>query len=490
MAAVNQSVFVSYSSRDRERAKVFRDTLAIAGIRVWLDETELQPGTRLDHELAQGIERSDATICLVSKAAAESFWVAQEMRLAEKLRAGHRQMIFAILSPETLGMKSELESRGWNCLFVESPHDWSEFAMKFAMQFSLGPNPQKGKTPPGGVVMAHFVLQRGLKSVAVRQPDRIPEFPRGAARDCHTCTHHRFRDDPQSPNLGASFTSDGETLASPQELVDRLYSEDSNQLCAHPDFVSRRTSFVMGRTEITWARCVDHNSSGNCSNHQTGATPEAGLMLVSAPRLLSARSRLASCLEINAIGVAEVDLDVIPDGTRRALLWLTDATPATEETDAIDQLRANCKVLPLVVGDSPDAHSPLGGTKYLRVLDGRPTSALIASITQWADLGPPGSVQRFGRGVWLDHEHPAANPLPENPTVCVVCDHIRPSNLRGANVFGNRRELALTGMQFATCAVSDGQGVGADSDSCDRENPNGRCPKFQRRDPGREAAAR
>ena len=49
------SIFLSYASADRAAARKLRDTLATAGLDVWLDEEELTGGDAWDAKIRQQI---------------------------------------------------------------------------------------------------------------------------------------------------------------------------------------------------------------------------------------------------------------------------------------------------------------------------------------------------------------------------------------------------------------------------------------------------
>ena len=80
--------FVSYSSSDR--AEVLRRVQAfrIAGITVFQDVLDLEPGQRWERELYREIDRSDVLLLFWSHAAATSPWVAKEIDYALALKQG------------------------------------------------------------------------------------------------------------------------------------------------------------------------------------------------------------------------------------------------------------------------------------------------------------------------------------------------------------------------------------------------------------------
>lgn len=80
--------FVSYSSKDR--AEVLRRVQAfrIAGLEVFQDVLDLEPGQRWERELYKEIDRCDVLLLFWSSAAAASPWVAKEIDYALALQQG------------------------------------------------------------------------------------------------------------------------------------------------------------------------------------------------------------------------------------------------------------------------------------------------------------------------------------------------------------------------------------------------------------------
>src|SRR5947207_16019391 len=75
-------VFLSYASRDRERALALADRLEAHGIRVWLDRRRLVGGTGWDASIARAIRDCSAFLLLASAQSVRSPNVTQELRLA------------------------------------------------------------------------------------------------------------------------------------------------------------------------------------------------------------------------------------------------------------------------------------------------------------------------------------------------------------------------------------------------------------------------
>ncbi|MFI9452463.1 toll/interleukin-1 receptor domain-containing protein [Amycolatopsis sp. NPDC052450] len=75
------TIFLSYSSRDRDFVRRLTGDLGRASIDVWIDERELRVGERLT-AIGEAIARADQLIVVVSTASANSYWVAEEIDMA------------------------------------------------------------------------------------------------------------------------------------------------------------------------------------------------------------------------------------------------------------------------------------------------------------------------------------------------------------------------------------------------------------------------
>lgn len=84
-----RQAFVSYASKDR--AEVLRRVQAfrIAGLKVFQDVLELDPGDRWERRLYEEIDRCDVFLLFWSNAARDSIWVGKEIDYALARKGGH-----------------------------------------------------------------------------------------------------------------------------------------------------------------------------------------------------------------------------------------------------------------------------------------------------------------------------------------------------------------------------------------------------------------
>lgn len=73
------SVFISYSSKDRNLASKLATDLKSRGLNVWYDQWELKVGDSLISRIGAGIRVQDYLIVILSKASVKSPWVMKEL---------------------------------------------------------------------------------------------------------------------------------------------------------------------------------------------------------------------------------------------------------------------------------------------------------------------------------------------------------------------------------------------------------------------------
>lgn len=82
MARTNWAAFISYSKRDRAIARRLHAALETAGLRSWMDASNLQAGERLTQNVEAAIADASCVVVLLTPFANESKWVQKEVELA------------------------------------------------------------------------------------------------------------------------------------------------------------------------------------------------------------------------------------------------------------------------------------------------------------------------------------------------------------------------------------------------------------------------
>ena len=79
-------IFISYSSKDREKAEQLIELLASAGLSVWIDKSGIEVATTWSGEIVDAIEGCKAFVVLLSPNSIESVNVVKEVSLAAELK--------------------------------------------------------------------------------------------------------------------------------------------------------------------------------------------------------------------------------------------------------------------------------------------------------------------------------------------------------------------------------------------------------------------
>ena len=77
-----KSIFISYSKKDRQKARRIANYLKKYGVDVWIDEVCIQIGDPLIGKITEGIDKVDYLIALISKNSITSEWVTKELYFA------------------------------------------------------------------------------------------------------------------------------------------------------------------------------------------------------------------------------------------------------------------------------------------------------------------------------------------------------------------------------------------------------------------------
>ncbi len=79
-------IFISYSSKDREKAEQLTELLASAGLSVWIDKQGIQAASSWSEEIVHGIDSCSVFILMLSPNSIESHNVVKEVSLASEKR--------------------------------------------------------------------------------------------------------------------------------------------------------------------------------------------------------------------------------------------------------------------------------------------------------------------------------------------------------------------------------------------------------------------
>jgi adenylate cyclase len=104
-----QDIFISYSSKDREKADQLSELLASAGLSVWIDRSGIAGAEQWATEIVEGIKSCSTFLLLVSPHSIESENVLRELSLASEK---HKRVLPVDIEPITLPSSFEYPLAG------------------------------------------------------------------------------------------------------------------------------------------------------------------------------------------------------------------------------------------------------------------------------------------------------------------------------------------------------------------------------------------
>ena len=173
--ASSYHVFVSYRSTDRVWAMSLVTRLEGAGLRVFIDQKELEPGMELAAQLESALARSRAAVVLVSKGWLESSWCQAEANVLIKRAVEDKRFKLIPLRLDASTMPPFLDSRLWldfnGTARAEGP------TLERLMYSLVGRRPPTRNTPEGQVAAAEVSVVDGfvqkVRAAAYSDPQRV-----------------------------------------------------------------------------------------------------------------------------------------------------------------------------------------------------------------------------------------------------------------------------------------------------------------------------
>lgn len=109
MIKINESVFISYSRKDKDFVFKLKDDLNKNGVHTWVDVEQIHPGTMWQDEIKNGLNNSSVIIIVLSENYDSSSWVTIELALAQNKKILPIRIDNAIYSK----IPSSLRDRQW-----------------------------------------------------------------------------------------------------------------------------------------------------------------------------------------------------------------------------------------------------------------------------------------------------------------------------------------------------------------------------------------
>ena len=79
---IKQTVFISYSQKDKERVSLFASLMAKNGFDIWMDVKNISLGESIISAIAEGLNNADIYMLFISHNSSKSPWVTEELNIA------------------------------------------------------------------------------------------------------------------------------------------------------------------------------------------------------------------------------------------------------------------------------------------------------------------------------------------------------------------------------------------------------------------------
>lgn len=105
------SVFLSHSSKDKPFVRNLAERLETWGVRVWLDEAEINVGDSLTQKIGQALGDTDFVIAVLSRNSIDSQWVQRELQIAIQRELAERKVVVLPLLLESVEIPPFLKDK-------------------------------------------------------------------------------------------------------------------------------------------------------------------------------------------------------------------------------------------------------------------------------------------------------------------------------------------------------------------------------------------
>lgn len=158
----NPSIFISYSSVDRDAVSQLAEALKRNGVRVWLDISDIRVGESIPAAIQKGLEAADFIAVWLTKNAMASGWVTQEWHTMMVREINDRRTTVLPLLAEDCNLPPFLEQK--------------KFA-DFRTNFAAGLNQLLAAVnPPAGPNQSHIIREHTRNFLRDLERESIP-FP-------------------------------------------------------------------------------------------------------------------------------------------------------------------------------------------------------------------------------------------------------------------------------------------------------------------------
>lgn len=137
------TVFISHSQTDKPFVRKLASDLSANGIRVWVDETEIQIGDSLLEKISSAISEADYIIVILSKSSVQSTWVQKEIQVAMSQEIkGKTRVILPVVIDDDIELPSFFQGKLY--LDLSDPNSYADGVQKLVLSIKTkGPKERR-----------------------------------------------------------------------------------------------------------------------------------------------------------------------------------------------------------------------------------------------------------------------------------------------------------------------------------------------------------
>jgi hypothetical protein len=133
--AAMPSIFLSHSSKDKFFARKIAQELQAHGVRVWIDEAEINVGDSLTEKIGSAIHETEFMGIVLSRNSVNSNWVQKELQIALNKEIAQRKMVVLPMLLEQVEMPPFLKDKKYADFtgdekFASSAESVGEFGLR------------------------------------------------------------------------------------------------------------------------------------------------------------------------------------------------------------------------------------------------------------------------------------------------------------------------------------------------------------------------
>lgn len=159
-----KSIFISHSSKDKFWVRALAERLKGYGVKVWLDEAEINIGDSLTKKIGEAIESTDYVGVVLSHNSVDSPWVQRELQIASQKEINGKKVVVLPILIENVEMPAFLKDKLYADFTDSSKFDSGLSKLLKALEVPVVKEVEVVETKPTGLPQeapAQLALRKG-----------------------------------------------------------------------------------------------------------------------------------------------------------------------------------------------------------------------------------------------------------------------------------------------------------------------------------------